>query len=234
MDLSLFKPLNTVNIKDEFVLHLEELILTEKLLPGDKLPPERELASHYGVSRPLIHEGILTLENRGLVTLRPRHGVIVNNYRKQATLDMLLSLLQGSEHTIGPALTGDLEHFRIHMDKDMVSLICRRAKDAENELEELRQINLKMAKAKNAAELAELDFQFHLQMALASGNALYSMLYNTLKPAHREILSNFYLNGQTRNQVVRFHKQLISTLQSGDEKTARAQIEEGDSYSGYN
>jgi len=233
MDLSIFRPLNTSNIKDEFVLHLEELILAEKLRPGDRLPPERELAAHYGVSRPLIHEGILILENRGMVTLRPRHGVIVNNYRKQATLDMLLSLLNGSGHKLSPKLTGDLEHFRIHMEKDIVSLICRRQSGAEKKLKDLKQINQKMAKSKTSDELAELDFQFHLQLALSSGNALYALLYNTLKPAHMDLLSRFYTNGQTRNQVVRFHDELISALMAGDEKAAGALIETGDSYSGY-
>lgn len=211
---------------------MEELILTEKLAPGDKLPPEREIAAHYGVSRPLIHEGILILENRGLVRLRPRHGVVVNNYRKQATLDMLLSLMKGSGHDLGPELTRDLEHFRIHMEKDIVSLICRRS-DEKKELKKLKQINQKMVKSENADELAELDFQFHLQLALSSGNALYALLSNTLKPAHMDLLSLFYTNGQTRNLVIDFHDQLISALMAGDEKSAGALIEKGDSYSGY-
>ncbi|MBI9106093.1 MAG: FadR family transcriptional regulator [Spirochaetales bacterium] len=234
MDLALFKTLDSANIKDEFVIRVEELILTEKIVAGDRLPPERELASHYGVSRPLIHEGILVLENRGLVTLRPRHGVIVNNYREQATLDMLLSLLKGSGQKLSPELTEDLEHFRIHIEKDIVSLICRGAGGAKKELKKLRHINQKMAKGKSASELAEFDFQFHLQLALLSGNALYALLYNTMKPAHMDLLTRFYETSKTRNQVVRFHEMLISALQDEDEKTAEALIGKGDSYSGYN
>lgn len=233
MDLSLFKPLTAASIKDEFVVCIEELILAGKILPGDRLPAERELASHYGVSRPLIHEGILTLENRGIVTLRPRHGVIVNNYRKEATMDMLLSLMNDSGRNPGPGLTADLEHFRIHIEKDIVSLICSSPGADRNELPELKVINRKMAQSNDADELAELDFQFHLQMALSSGNLLYTMLYNTLKAAHMGILSSFYDSEKKREQVVRFHDELISALLSNDEESAVAIIAMGDSYSGY-
>ena len=234
MDLSLFKPLKTDRIKEDFVLHLEQLILTEKIKAGEKLPPERKLAAHYGVSRPVIHEGILILENRGMVTLRPRHGVIVNNYRKQGTLDMLLSLLKEDGHELGPGLTADLEHLRIHMEKDIVSLICSRSKNPGIEYRELEEINRKMSTAKNAIELAELDFEFHLQMALEGGNTLYALLYNTLKPAHMDLLSKFYEHTTTRNQVVRFHEELIKALKSGDESAACLLIESGDAFSGYN
>ena len=105
MDDNLFKPLKTASLKEEFVLYMEELILSGSLKQGERLPPERKLAKNFGVSRPIVHEGILTLETRGLVTLRPRHGVVVNDYRKQGTLDLLLFLIRGANHELGPGLT---------------------------------------------------------------------------------------------------------------------------------
>lgn len=233
MDLSEFKTIESGNVKDEFVLFIEELILTGQLKPEDRLPSERELAVHYGVSRPVIHEGILTLENRGLVTLRSRHGVVVNNYRKEATLELLLSLLAGSRHDLGPGLHTDLEHFRVHMEKDIVSLICRRCGDAADELAELEKINDRMAAAQNPAELSELDFQFHLQMALLSRNTLYALLTNTLKPAHTEYLTRFYQDEKIRDKVVFFHRQIIPALQAGDEQAAEELIIKIDSYESY-
>ena len=101
MDKALFKPLKPASLKEEFVLYMEELILGGSMKPGERLPPERELAKKFKVSRPVVHEGLRTLETRGLVTLRPRHGVVINDYRKEGTLDLLLSLIKGQIMNLG-------------------------------------------------------------------------------------------------------------------------------------
>lgn len=233
MDDSLFKPLKPASLKEEFVLYMEELILRGSLKSGERLPPERKLAKKFGVSRPIVHEGILTLETRGLVTLRPRHGVVVNDYRKQGTLDLLLSLMKGTDHELGPGLTGDLEHFRILMEKDMVSLICSRKSDDPAGLRELKEINRQMGKNNQPEELAEQDFYFHLQLALISGNAIYALLTNTLKPAHMDLLTQFYQRKGIIEKVTLYHNQLIAALSEKDEKKALLLIEKTDSYSGY-
>ena len=233
MDDALFKPLKPASLKEEFVLYMEELILGGSLKPGERLPPERKLAKKFGVSRPIVHEGILTLETRGLVTLRPRHGVVVNDYRNQGTLDLLLSLIKESDHELGPGLTGDLEHVRILMEKDMISLICNRKSDNTTELRKLKEINQQMDKEVRPEELAEQDFRFHLQLGLTSGNIIYALLTNTLKPAHMDLLTQFYKGKGIRERVVEYHNQLIAALSEKDEKKALLLIEKTDSYSGY-
>ena len=233
MNLSLFKPLNETDLKNEFVLHVEELIISERIFPGDRLPSERELAEHYAVSRPLIHEGFLILESKGLVTMRPRHGVVVNNYRKQAGLEVLLSLLEGSGHEPGENIHTDLEHFRAHMEKDMVSLICRRLQDNEINLITLEEINIRMGESQKPEHLAEIDFLFHLEIAFLSGNALYPLLVNTLKPAHTRYLTRFYKSLEIRDKAVEYHRMLLDSLADGDEKAAGELIVILDSYSSY-
>jgi len=233
VDSNLFRPLKTASLKEEFVLYMEELILSGRLHPGKRLPPERELAREFGVSRPVVHEGILILEARGLVTLRPRHGVIINDYRQNGTLDLLLSLINRKDHELGPGLTGDLEHVRIHLERDMVRLICRREKRDERDFKELREITRKIGRASRPEELAELDFGFHLQLSLSSGNAVYALLINTLKPAHMDLLTRFYINEGNREKVQEYHEQLIRALRERDEETAVALIERTDSFRGY-
>lgn len=231
MDLSEFKKIDVDNVKDEFVLYIEELILSGKLKPEERLPPERELALHYNVSRPVIHEGILTLENRGLITLRSRHGVVVNNYKKEATLDLLLTLLASSGHELGPKIHQDMEHFRIQMEKDIILLICN--SDPVIGLKELIEINEGMAKAGSPEELSELDFQFHLQLALSCGNTLYALLLNTLKPAHTEYLTQFFQERGIREKVVFLHNKLVSALRVRNADTAVELIVKIDSYETY-
>ena len=159
MNDNLYKPLKTASLKEEFVLYMEELILKGALKPGEKLAPERDLAKKLGVSRPVIHEGIITLETRGLVTLRPRHGVVVNDYRLRGTLDLLLSLIKDKEHDLGPGLTGDLEHFRINMERDIVSLLCSKPPGDLPALKEMMKINRRMSNAEQAMELGDVTVE---------------------------------------------------------------------------
>lgn len=55
------------------VEQVERLIEARRLEPGDRLPPERELAQLLNVSRPSLREALKALEARGRV--RIRHGV---------------------------------------------------------------------------------------------------------------------------------------------------------------
>ena len=79
----MLKPLKTESLKEVFISRFENLILTGRLAIGQKLPPERELALQLGVSRPVVHEGLVELAAKGLVKLKPRAGAVVNDYRME-------------------------------------------------------------------------------------------------------------------------------------------------------
>lgn len=76
---------------------IEELITAEQLRPGDRLPPERELATMLGVSRPSLREAIRSLSARGRLTVRHGQGVFVE---EPATTKRLTSSLTTYEHDL--------------------------------------------------------------------------------------------------------------------------------------
>src|SRR5215510_10802291 len=57
---------------EEVVSQLREMIHKGELRPGDRLPPERDLAKLLGVSRPTLRAGISSLAAVGV--LQPRRG----------------------------------------------------------------------------------------------------------------------------------------------------------------
>lgn len=61
-------------ISDAVAASLERRILEGSLKPGDRLPPERELATEFGVSRPSLREAIRKLASKGLVQSRQEIG----------------------------------------------------------------------------------------------------------------------------------------------------------------
>ena len=64
-------------LADVITERLEAMLLEGSLKPGEKLPPERELAEHFGVSRPSLREAIQKLAARGLLTSRQGGGTFV-------------------------------------------------------------------------------------------------------------------------------------------------------------
>src|SRR5690349_10982460 len=55
------------------------LIQGGKFPPGSRLPPERDLATQLGVSRPSLREALIALEIDGSVEIRMGSGVYVGN-----------------------------------------------------------------------------------------------------------------------------------------------------------
>jgi len=109
---SLIEPIRTDSLKEVFVLRFEELILSGKIKIGQKLPSERELALQLGVSRPVVHEGLVELASRGMVSLKPRFGATVNDYRKEGSITLLASLIGYQKGKLEPELLESLLQMR--------------------------------------------------------------------------------------------------------------------------
>ena len=62
-----FDKIEAVSLTDQFVQKIESMIISGELMPGDQLPPARELSARMGVSRPVISAGLIELEKMGFV-----------------------------------------------------------------------------------------------------------------------------------------------------------------------
>jgi GntR family transcriptional repressor for pyruvate dehydrogenase complex len=65
-------PVEEALAAERVVMHIERLIQAGQLKPGDRLPPERELARQIKVSRPSVRAGLRSLAAVGV--LESRHG----------------------------------------------------------------------------------------------------------------------------------------------------------------
>lgn len=71
---------------------LEELLAAGELVPGDRLPPERQLCGRLDVSRATLRQALAELEERGLVTRHQGRGTFVARPRVQQDLERFFSL----------------------------------------------------------------------------------------------------------------------------------------------
>jgi GntR family transcriptional regulator len=92
-------------------------ILTGQYPPGQPLPSEEILAGQFGVSRPTVRQGIATLRDEGLVSIRRPYGTVVRDpHARPAIHDERTLTLTGGRYTeSGPTFTdlGKPVHLRV-------------------------------------------------------------------------------------------------------------------------
>ena len=213
----LFEPIKAERLKDVFIARFEELILSGKLAIGEKLPSERELALQLGVSRPVVHEGLMELTFRGLVSMKPRVGAVVADYRKQGSLALLTSLLNYHRDGIEPNLLASLLDMRRLIEVENARLAAlNRDKD---HLRALR-VLLEREEAAEIDRIAGLDFDFHHQIAMATGNMIYPLLLNSFRDLYTSLSGRFFSDPEVVPEVFAFHGKLIEAIEKKNSKTA--------------
>jgi GntR family transcriptional repressor for pyruvate dehydrogenase complex len=222
----LIEPLRTDSLKDVFVLRFEELILSGKIKIGQKLPSERELALQLGVSRPVVHEGLVELASRGMISLKPRIGATVNDYRKEGSISLLASLIQYQKGKLEPELLESLLQLRMLLEPAFARFAAQN-RTAE-QIREFYEIIKKEEStgSRDIQKITNLDFEFHLLIAVASGNSVYPLLLNSFRPVYTNLSGQFFNDPQVTAAVHKYHRNTVKAIESGDGKKAASIMKE--------
>jgi GntR family transcriptional repressor for pyruvate dehydrogenase complex len=217
------KTIKVKSLKEACVARMEELILSGELQAGERLPAERDLALKLGVSRPVLHEALVDLSSKGLVSIIPRRGVLINDFRREGSFAILSSLLNYNNGQLDPKFTQSLLAMRILVETETARLAAHNA--SEEQITELRSI-LAMENAisrDDVARLTELDFDFHLQISVASENVAYPLILNSFKNVYTHFTSSFFhlfAGTSVIEEVLKFQQYLVDAIASRKPKRA--------------
>ena len=169
------KPIVKKRLSEDAINQIRDLILGEGMLPGDKLPTERELGKALKVSRPSIREALRMLEIMGFVYVKPGRGI----YVKEVDGDLfnpLSNWLTSHKDTLK-------NHFeaRLMLEPTVAGVAALRAKDADfeklqiaiNKFEENR-------REKDLVAMIRADIEFHSLIVESTGNRVIQLLFETL------------------------------------------------------
>ena len=87
-------------VSEQVVAQLLGMVKAGNLKSGDRLPPERDLAQSFGVSRPTIREAVRALAVLGVLTTRQGGGIYVSNLRAETLLSPLQFFLSLEETSV--------------------------------------------------------------------------------------------------------------------------------------
>lgn len=176
-----FTKLSAPSMKELFVQQLESMILSGKLAVGDKLPPEREIAKSMQISRGIVNSGILELSRKGFLTIKPRVGTFVADYRRTGTLETLLSILNYHEGALLQEEIRSILEIRIALCSLSLKLAIPLMKQEDFDL--LRRHTDEIAKLPTHRQAAEKAFDFYHELAVLSGNMLMPLIFYSFKEA---------------------------------------------------
>ena len=220
-----FRPVTPEKLSTAVIRQIEQLILRGILRPGERLPPERELAERLKVSRPSLRDAIAGLQNAGLLTAKPGAGVYVADVLGSAFAPALIELFARHDEAVFDYLS-----FR----RDLEALAAERAAKhgSDTDLAVVDAVFQKMEAAhakRNAEEEAQLDAQFHMAIIEASHNVV---MLHMMRSMYELLRGGVFYNRQvmfkqrtSRAALLDQHRTINNALLARDGAAARGAVE---------
>ena len=208
-------PVKTTKLYSLIVDQLKQLIQRGEYHPGDRLPPERELAQLLRVSRAPVREALVALEFLDIVEGRVGEGWFVK-HTVDAALDV--SVVQGRPPS-------DILESRLLIECTVIEQVARQ--HDEDELSMLqRSVDSFQAEVDAGQYHGEADRMFHLGLTRVTGNAVFTDLVAYLWGLQNE---QFFrrvegMTGNDRDRVARYveeHRDMLAAITARDAAGAR-------------
>jgi GntR family transcriptional repressor for pyruvate dehydrogenase complex len=202
------------------VAHVRALIASGALQPGDRLPPERELALKLKISRPSLRSGLGFLSAMGVLKSRHGAGTFVSN-GPPAFDSSSLSVL-GVLHGFLP---WQMFEARLVIEASIASLAAERATD-EQIAELAEEVAEMYASLTDPHEYLIHDIRFHRAIARAAGNPILAALMETITVNlydRRRLTVEF---SQNLKESAGLHREIYRAIRSHNPAHAKLAMEQ--------
>ncbi len=172
------QPIERQDVFQNVLASLEAFIRNPAYKPGDRLPPERELAGRLGVSRTLVRQALKLLEASGRVTSRMGSGTYLADPAKSVNPCLLSHTVPND---VDAGYLGRLADLRSGVEERIFTSFCETRTDAQ--LDELaRLLDENGSEEGPGDELLSLDVSFEEKVGEFVGN---DVLYCVQKQLHQ-------------------------------------------------
>lgn len=216
---SSFTRIQTRRTFEEICDRIREQLTLGALKPGDKLPPERDLALQLGVSRNVLREAIRSLEMAGVLRLHKgtKGGAFVcegDPSRMNGVMRDMLSL--------GSISVRELSDARIEILDLVVRLACKNARDEDLQALQ-RNVDLTQAATREGRLLERVEFSrdFYRLLAAATGNKVIAMIVHSVTDIHmRFVYAKVASSGVSLPRLIERRQSFLNALRGGDQTKA--------------
>lgn len=208
----MFIEVNKKNLSDEVASQIINRIISGALLPGEKLPPEREIAEKMNVNRHTLREALRNIESLGLLSVRQGDGIYTKDYRDSGNLELLKHILYHKKDKTSSAIKDILEIRRIISPVMAGKAALNRT---DEDIDDLRNIFL------SGKSVMEKDLAVHQAIARAGGNILYIFILNFFNDVFKDFGASYFSDEKNSKVAEKFHKDILNSIIAGDVKSAK-------------
>ena len=214
-----FAPIQTRRAFEEVCERIRAQIAAGALRPGDKLPPERELALQLGVGRNALREALRSLEIAGVVRLQKgaKGGAFITEGDGGRMDELVRDML-----SLGSISVAELTESRIHIQDLVVRLACERATRADlDALDANIERTERMTADGRYLDRVECSREFYRLLVAAAHNEVLAMMVRAVT----EILMQFVYTrvaagGKPQPRLVEKRRAFVTALRAHDAETA--------------
>jgi GntR family transcriptional regulator, transcriptional repressor for pyruvate dehydrogenase complex len=210
---SFLQVVQSEKLSERISRQLLETIIAGHYPPGELLPPERELAATFKVSRVAVREALSSLAAKGILSVRQGRGAEVNSSDQWNTLDPeVLMLLHGDK------IFGQLVQMRLIFEPELAALAAENICDEE--LETLRKL-ADLPDSDTVEQHVERDTAFHLAIARATHNPVLLVVLGSTSEILRESRRRTFTAAGEMPRARRWHQDIYAAIAAHDPQAAR-------------
>ncbi len=205
--------INRDNLSDQVARYLQGYMRDHNLRPGDPLPSEAEVCRALGVSRGIVREAFRSLAAAGLIE-------VSSGRRAQVRALSDASLTQLLQHAVATeqVTPGEILELRRTVEVGAAQLAAsrRRPEDVEAIREAVKQMEKVL---RDADRFVAHDFEFHVAIARATQNPLFTVLIRSLrKPIEDSIREGLRSrdSDQAWLRIQDLHTRILQAIVAGD------------------
>jgi GntR family transcriptional repressor for pyruvate dehydrogenase complex len=201
-------------LHEDIVQQFHELINRGKLLPGERLPSERDLACQFNVSRSSVREAIRSMELQGLVVSKPGSGTFISELYEDSVCDLVAAAIRTKNKRLS-----DIFEIRHLLEPAIAGLAAVRA--SQEELQNMRQIlQTQKKQVENGETGVESDTAFHFALALATHNTALVSMVNAIEDILTKSRDQSLQRPGRPERSLESHSQILTMIEQGDSKNA--------------
>src|SRR5437867_11515199 len=205
---------------EQVVIQVRAMIREGKLRPGDRLPPERELAKRLGISRASLRHGLRFLAAIGVLTSRHGSGTYIADGPPALDSEPLRMLAE--LHRFTP---NEMFEARKLLEVGLAGLAARNARDEHLAMMSEEVVEM-YATLDDPQEYLVHDIRFHRAIAAASGNQILAALMNMVSTAMYERRRATVERATDLKESAEFHRKIYRLIRARKSDEARAAMGE--------
>lgn len=215
-------PMRADKLSDQVAAQLQNLVMSNSIQPGEKLPSERELCELLGVSRTVVREAVRSLVVKGLLEVRRGGGTIVRAPDPALVSEMMTMMLSTGSKDVAFNHVQEVRHL---LEVEIAGLAAERRDDGDLQ-RMVAQLELMVQHTADPERWAEADVAFHAAIAGATHNPLYPVLLSSIADMLIEVRRTGIRLPETPAKAYQHHQNIFKHISARDRAGARRAMQD--------